>query len=209
MYIVFIGPPGAGKGTQAKGLASAFGVAHLSTGDMLRAAMKNHTDIGRRVEPYMTGGQFVPDEAILELIVEHLASPQCEKGYMLDGFPRKIVQAEAFDELSFHRGTPLDAVVELHVPEEELLDRLSHRGRVDDTPKIIRQRLIDYHEETEPLLEYYGRKGLLKTVDGSGSVDEVQSRIRALLEPYHKQASTRLTKDVGRSKDVSPGTTSR
>jgi len=203
MHIVFIGPPGAGKGTQAKCLAGALGIAHLSTGDMLRAAMKNRTDLGRRVEPFMTGGQFVPDGIILELIGEYLDDPQCEAGYILDGFPRTIAQAKAFDELSFNRGIPLDVAVELFVPEEELLDRLANRGRVDDTTKIIRQRMIDYHLETEPLLDYYARKGLLKTVEGSESVDEVQSRIRALLEPYHKLASTR------RSRDVSPGTTGR
>ena len=182
MRIVFIGPPGAGKGTQAERLTDTFGIAHLSTGDMLRAARDAQTDVGRQAEEYMSAGQLVPDDVILAIIREQLAQPDCKKGYLLDGFPRTIAQAEALDQMLAGQGTPLDVVLELQVPEEELFERLAGRGRADDKPEVIRQRLVAYRQQTEPLLEHYGKSGLLKSIDGVGTVDEIFDRAKAVLD---------------------------
>lgn len=183
MRLVFIGPPGAGKGTQAERMIDAYGLAHLSTGDMLRAARDAQTDVGREAEKYMSAGQLVPDEIIVAIIRERLAEPDCQGGYLLDGFPRTIAQAEALDKMLAEQGTPLDAVLELQVPEEQLFERLAGRGRADDQPDVIRQRLVAYRQQTEPLLEYYGQRGLLQTVDGLGSIEEIFGRVRAVLDP--------------------------
>ncbi len=183
MRIVFIGPPGAGKGTQAERLVQTYQIAHLSTGDMLRAARTAQTEVGRKADQYMSGGQLVPDEIILRIIAERLEQPECRAGYLLDGFPRTIAQAEALDGMLAGQNTPLDMVLELRVSEEELFRRLAGRGRADDQPEVIRQRLLAYRRQTEPLLEYYGKAGLLKSVDGVGSVDEIFQRIRAVLDP--------------------------
>jgi len=183
MRIVFIGPPGAGKGTQAEKIVAAYGLAHLSTGDMLRAARDARTELGLKADQYMSRGQLVPDQVIIDLIHERLQRPDCRGGYLLDGFPRTIAQAEALDHLLAGRNTPLDVVLELQVPGEELFRRLAGRGRADDTPEVIRQRLVAYNQQTEPLLDYYGRRGLLQTIDGLGTVDEIFARIRAALNP--------------------------
>ena len=183
MRIVFIGPPGAGKGTQAERLVARYELAHLSTGDMLRAARDAQTEVGRKADQYMSKGELVPDEIILEIIAERLVEPDCQAGYLLDGFPRTIAQAEALDRMLAERNTPLDVVLEIQVPEEELFQRLAGRGRADDKPEVIRQRLVAYRQQTEPLLDYYGKAGLLKSVDGLGSVDEIFDRIKAVLDP--------------------------
>jgi len=182
MRIVFIGPPGAGKGTQAERMIERYRLAHLSTGDMLRAARDAQTDVGRKADEYMSAGRLVPDDIIVEIIAERLAEPDCRAGYLLDGFPRTIAQAEALDAMLADKGTPLDVVLELRVPEEELFRRLAGRGRADDKPEVIRQRLVAYREQTEPLLEYYGKAGLLKSVDGLGTVEEIFERIAAVLD---------------------------
>jgi adenylate kinase len=183
MRIVFIGPPGAGKGTQAERLIQTYQLAHLSTGDMLRAARDAQTEVGRKAEGYMSRGELVPDGLIVEIIGQRLEAPDCEKGYLLDGFPRTIAQAQALDQMLQAKQTPLDVVLEIRVPEEELFQRLAGRGRADDKPEVIRQRLVAYRNQTEPLLEYYGKSGLLRTVDGLGTVDEVFHRIRQVLDP--------------------------
>ncbi|MGQ9576140.1 MAG: adenylate kinase [Thermoguttaceae bacterium] len=182
MRIVFIGPPGAGKGTQAERIVKTYQIAHLSTGDMLRAARDAKTEIGLKAEQYMACGQLVPDDLILAMISQRLEQPDCRSGYLLDGFPRTIAQAEALDAMLARKGTPLDAVLEVDVPEEELFRRLSGRGRTDDRPEVVRQRLVAYQQQTAPLLDYYGRRGLLRKIDGLGSIDEIFARVQAVLD---------------------------
>lgn len=181
MRMVFIGPPGAGKGTQAERLIAAQKMAHLSTGDMLRAARDAKTPLGLKANEYMSAGALVPDAIIIDLIAERLKQPDCKGGYLLDGFPRTIAQAEALDAMLAAAGTPLDVVLELAVPEDELFRRLAGRGRADDNPEVIRQRLVAYRNQTAPLLDYYRGKGLLKSVDGMGTVEEIYVRIEAAL----------------------------
>lgn len=182
MRIVFIGPPGAGKGTQAERIVRRYKLAHLSTGDMLRAARDAKTEVGRKAEAYMSAGQLVPDEIILAIIGQRLGEADCREGYLLDGFPRTMAQAEALDKLLQKSQTPLSAVLELQVPEEELFRRLAGRGRADDKPEVIRERLVAYRRQTQPLTEYYGKSGLLETIEGLGTVDRIFDRIKVLLD---------------------------
>jgi adenylate kinase len=188
MRIVFIGPPGAGKGTQAVKIIAKYKPVHLSTGDMLRAARAAKTEIGLQADQYMSSGQLVPDGVIVGIISDRLKQDDCKAGYLLDGFPRTIAQAEALDQMLAEKKTPLDVVLELRVPDEELFRRLAERavkeGRSDDTPAVIKNRLAVYNEQTSPLLNYYGKKGLLKTVEGLGTVDEIFSRIETILDTY-------------------------
>ena len=183
MRIIFIGPPGAGKGTQAERLVTTYEMAHLSTGDMLRAARDARTEVGLKADQYMSAGELVPDDIIVAIIAERLQQGDCSKGYLLDGFPRTIAQAEALDTMLTERATPLDLVLELQVPEEELFRRLAGRGRADDSPEVIRQRLVAYREQTEPLLQYYSRRDLLQSIDGLGTIDEIFGRAKAVLDP--------------------------
>jgi adenylate kinase len=182
MRIVFIGPPGAGKGTQAERIVAAYRLAHLSTGDMLRAARDAKSETGQKADQYMSRGQLVPDDIIVAIIAQRLTEADCRGGYLLDGFPRTIAQAEALDAMLRSQGTPLDAVLELDVPEDELLRRLAGRGRTDDKPEVISQRLVAYRQQTAPLLEYYSKQGLLKKIDGLGSVEEIFARVKTELD---------------------------
>lgn len=184
MRIVFIGPPGAGKGTQAEKIILKYHPAHLSTGDMLRAARDARTEVGLQAEKYMSGGQLVPDEVIIGIIADRLRESDCQSGYLLDGFPRTIKQAEELDQMLAKMSTPLDVVLELKVPEEELYKRLAGRGRADDQPEVIRERLVAYNNQTSPLLEYYSNQGLLKTVEGLGSVDDIFANIEKVLDQF-------------------------
>jgi len=185
--MVFIGPPGAGKGTQAALVVKTYGLVHLSTGDMLRAARDAKTEVGQLADRYMSAGQLVPDDIILAIVQERLAADDCRRGYLLDGFPRTLAQAEALDRILADAKTPLDVVLELRVPDEELFRRLSGRGRSDDKPEVIRQRLVAYRQQTEPLLDYYQRRSLLKTIDGLGTVEEIFQRIQQVLHPLRSK----------------------
>jgi len=183
MRIVFIGPPGAGKGTQAEKIIAKYKPAHLSTGDMLRAARDAKTEIGLEAEKYMSSGQLVPDDVVIGVIADRLKQDDCKCGYLLDGFPRTIAQAEALDKMLAVAGTPLDVVLELKVPDAELFTRLEKRKRADDTPETIQNRIDVYNNQTSPLLDYYGKRGLLKTIDGLGDIDEIFARIVKVLDP--------------------------
>ncbi|MDD6882666.1 MAG: adenylate kinase [Eubacteriales bacterium] len=206
MKLIFLGPPGAGKGTQATGVSTSLNVPHLSTGDMFRAAIKNETPTGLKAKSYMDKGQLVPDSVVIDMVRERLAMDDCKGGYLLDGFPRTVEQAKALDEIS----TP-DAVINIEVPDEKLMSRLTGRRvcgkcqgtfhitklanektcpvcgadlihRDDDKPETISNRLRVYHEQTAPLIGYYQGNGKLRTVDGDNRPEDVLKAILASLE---------------------------
>lgn len=206
MKLIFLGPPGAGKGTQATGVSTKLNVPHISTGDMFRSAIKNETKTGLEAKSYMDKGQLVPDSVVIDMVRERLAMSDCENGYLLDGFPRTVEQAEALEIIS----SP-DAVVNIAVADEKLLDRLTGRRvcgkcqgtfhiskladekvcpvcggelihRDDDKPETIKKRLQVYHDQTAPLIGYYTGNGKLKTVDGDNRPEEVLKAILASLE---------------------------
>ncbi len=185
MRLVLIGAPGSGKGTQAERLKSALGVPHISTGDLLRAAVKAGTPLGLKARAVMDGGHLVSDDIVLGILEERLAQPDTGNGFILDGYPRNLAQVEALDALLARIGKPLDAVVKLEVPTAEIVGRTEIRfkaeGRADDNPDTVRKRLGIYAEQTAPVAEWYARHGMLKTVDGVGAVDEVSARIQAVL----------------------------
>ncbi|MHB8973207.1 MAG: adenylate kinase [Pirellulaceae bacterium] len=177
MFVVFIGPPGAGKGTQAQRLVELLNIPHVSTGDMLRQAIRQETRLGDQAQGYMQAGKLVPDELVLQIINECLDDPQMKPGCLFDGFPRNVQQAEALDKLLAARGTPLDMVLELQVDSDELVRRMLARKRPDDTPDTISERLLVYLNQTAPVLQYYAQRGLLKIIDGAGTPDDVFGRI--------------------------------
>lgn len=179
MKLILFGPPGAGKGTQAKLLESALGIPQVSTGDMFRAAIKDETPLGLEVKAIMASGKLVGDDVVMKLVAEALAKPEFQKGYILDGFPRTIAQAEGFDAWLASRGEQIDAFVSMEVPDEELISRLVNRGqgREDDSPDKVRIRLQVYKDETAPVMEYYRHKGRFQAVNGLGEIDEIQQRL--------------------------------
>ena len=175
MRLVLVGPPGAGKGTQAVRLAERLDVPHISTGDLFRANLAQQTPLGQEARRYMDAGDLVPDSVTVEMVRERLTHDDAGKGFILDGFPRTLSQAAALSDLLAERGEDLDAVVEFNVPEEELVQRLLGRGRTDDTEDVIRRRQQVYRQETAPLLEHYGDR--LVTVDAVGDVEEITDRV--------------------------------
>jgi adenylate kinase len=172
--IVLLGPPGAGKGTQAEKLAEKLGIPQISTGELFRQNIGDGTKLGLEAKRYLDAGDLVPAELTNQLVDDRLDQPDAAKGFILDGYPRSVAQAEALHEMLERRGTDIDAVIEFRVSEDELFERLKGRGRADDTEDVIRNRMKIYRDETAPLLEYYS--GKLKTVDAVGSVDEVFAR---------------------------------
>ena len=179
LRLIFLGPQGSGKGTQASRLARLMGVPHISTGEMLRQAVADGTELGRKADAIMQAGDLVPDELVVAMVGERLRQPDAQCGYLLDGFPRNVAQAEALDGVL---DTPLDAVVRLDVPHDELMERMLLRakaeGRADDTEEGISRRLEIYWEETAPLSDYYAETGVVvNAVDGSGGIDEVFARV--------------------------------
>lgn len=209
MNLIFLGPPGAGKGTQAKRLIERFKIPQLSTGDILRKAVADGTPLGKQAKALMEAGKLVSDAIVNGIVDECLASDACKNGFLLDGFPRTVPQAEALDAMLARRGCRLDAVILLEVPTEVLFERLAGRRtcpkcqtaygrdvktctndgtelvvRPDDQPDRVRQRLVEYETKTAPLVGYYRPRGVLRPVDGVGTVDDVEKRIlKALKEP--------------------------
>ena len=181
MRMVFLGAPGAGKGTQAQIFAADKGIAHISTGAMLRDAVSQGTELGKKVQPIIESGNLVPDDLMVALIAERIDQEDCVQGYILDGFPRTVVQAEALDKMLKTRGEALTDVVLFEVTEEAVLKRLEGRrsaeARADDNAEVQMERLRIYKQKTAPLIDYYQKSGQLITVNGDADIDEVQKRL--------------------------------
>jgi len=178
--VVLLGPPGAGKGTQARKLSEKLGIPQISTGDLFRENISSGTPLGLEAKRYLDAGDLVPSELTNKLVEERIEQPDAADGFILDGYPRSVAQAQALDEMLENHNTKLDAVLEFSVSEEELFTRLKSRGRADDTEEVIHNRMKVYADETRPLLEYYSRNNL-QTVDAVGGLDEVFARaLRAL-----------------------------
>jgi adenylate kinase len=208
MRLILVGPPGAGKGTQAARLVQIYGIPHISTGDMLRSAVAAGTELGKQAKAFMESGGLVPDSLVIAMVLERIAAPDCAKGFMLDGFPRTRPQAEALGVALRDADVQLDAVVLIEVPDEKLEERIIHRrqdpqtGRIyhllfdppqsedvrarlvhrgDDTPEVYKKRLDKYHAETAPIVPFYEQAGLLRRIEGEGQPEEITTRILAAL----------------------------
>ncbi|WP_428265691.1 adenylate kinase [Haliangium sp.] len=207
MRMILVGPPGAGKGTQASRLVDSYGIPHISSGDMLRSAVKEGTELGTRADGFMKRGELVPDELVIAMVIERIGKPDCGKGFMLDGFPRTRPQAEALDQAMATAGVDLDAVVLIEVPDELIVKRITGRRsdpetgtiyhlefapppaevadrlvqRKDDTEEACTARLSKYHGETAPIVPFYDGRGVLVRVDGVGAPDQVTARIKTAL----------------------------
>jgi adenylate kinase len=189
MNIILLGPPGAGKGTQAQVLVNGHGLVQLSTGDMLRAAVASGSELGQEAKAVMEAGKLMPDDIMVQIISDRIAEPDCTKGFILDGFPRTTAQAEALDDMLGEQGLPLDHVIEISVDDSVLIDRINARvaqtpevdRRDDDNEETLKHRLQVYHEQTAPILPYYESRGMLKKVDGMQPIDEVSKQIEAII----------------------------
>ncbi len=212
MKIIMLGAPGAGKGTQAKRIAEKYSIPHISTGDIFRANIKEGTELGKKAKEYMDQGLLVPDELVVDLVVDRVGQADCKNGYVLDGFPRTIPQAESLDAALAKLGEKMDYAIDVNVPDENIVSRMGGRRacvgcgatyhvvfnptrtegicdvcgeklilRDDDQPETVQKRLNVYHEQTQPLIEYYTKAGILKTVDGTVAMDEVFQAIVQIL----------------------------
>ena len=212
MKIIMLGAPGAGKGTQAKKIAAKYAIPHISTGDIFRANIKNNTELGQKAKTYMDKGELVPDELVVDLIMDRFKEADCANGYVLDGFPRTIPQAEALDKALSANGESVDYAINVEVPDENIINRMSGRRacvgcgatyhiqfnptkvegicdacgeklilRDDDKPETVKNRLSVYHEQTQPLIDYYTKEGILKSVDGTKDLEEVFADTVAIL----------------------------
>lgn len=182
MRIVFIGPPGAGKGTQSARLVAHLGIPHISTGEVLRAAREEGSELGMAVAEYLNDGRLVPDATIMKMVAQRLSQPDCADGWLLDGCPRTISQAETLLESLAEHGEALDLVLELKVDEEELYRRLLLRRRSDDSPETVRGRLRVFLAQTAPVLEFFRERGTLVSIVGTGTPDDVFARIKTALD---------------------------
>jgi len=201
MRLILLGPPGAGKGTQARRLVEQLKIVQLSTGDMLRAAVNAATPVGLRVKDIMARGALVPDDVVVAIVADRIEEPDARRGFILDGFPRTLPQAEAFDRMLAQKELALDAVIELKVDESVLLRRIENRVaemtargeslRPDDNPETLKRRLDAYRAQTAPVAGYYAGKGALKTVDGMAPVEKVSAAIAAILEPDSDMAAAK------------------
>jgi adenylate kinase len=208
MRVILLGPPGSGKGTQAQGLIAKHGIVQLSTGDMLRTAVAAGTPVGLRAKSIMERGELVPDDVVVAIIADRIDQHDAKRGFVLDGFPRTVPQAEALDRLLAERGLKLDAVIELKVDEGILLQRIEKRIadmtargekiRSDDNPEVLKGRLFAYREQTAPLVGYYASKGLLERVDGMAAVDDVSGQISRILAPAKAPPAPRAGRKAGR-----------
>jgi adenylate kinase len=184
--ILLLGPQGSGKGTQAQRISSTYGVPHIATGDMLRAAMAAGTELGSRIKPIYDAGELVPDDLMIELIRERLSQPDAEQGFVLDGFPRTLEQADALDDMLLEIGSPLDVVFDLQIDEPttvvRLLGRAHEEGRSDDTPEAIAKRLELFRDATMPVIEHYRAQGKVVGVHAAGTVNHVFNEIQEALE---------------------------
>ncbi|MDP4025042.1 adenylate kinase [Methylobacterium sp. NEAU 140] len=200
MRIILLGPPGAGKGTQSERIVQRFGIPQLSTGDMLRAAVKAGTPVGLQAKAVMESGGLVPDAIVVGIVADRIDEPDAKRGFILDGFPRTVAQAEALGEMLAGKGLDLSTVVELKVDEDALLGRIAKRAadaqargetvRKDDTPEVFKQRLEAYRAQTAPLSAYYDKLGMLRTVDGMKPIDAVTADLMAVLEPHEERAAS-------------------
>jgi len=201
MRLILLGPPGAGKGTQALRLVEKHGIVQLSTGDMLRAAVAAGTPVGLRAKSIMERGELVPDEVVVAIIADRIDQPDAKRGFVLDGFPRTVPQAEALERLLGERGLALDGVIQLKVDERILLQRIENRIRemtargeklrADDNPEVLKGRLEAYRAQTAPLVDHYQAKGLLKAVDGMAAIDAVTAAINGILSPAARKPKAR------------------
>lgn len=193
MRLVLIGSPGSGKGTQAERLKVKLGVPHISTGDLLRSAVKAGTPLGRKAKTVMEAGHLVSDDIMLGILEERLAASDVVNGFILDGYPRTLPQADSLETLLTRLSQPLDAVVELKVPSERIIERTRKRfeaeGRADDEPETVRKRLEVFADQTAPVVDFYRQRGQLREVDGVGSIEDVYDRILAVL-PLSRDSAT-------------------
>jgi adenylate kinase len=207
MRLILLGPPGCGKGTQAQRLMQKYGIAQLSTGDMLRAAVKAETPVGLKARDLMARGELVPDDMVVSIVADRIEQPDAKKGFILDGFPRTVPQAEALDRMLKQKGLALDAAIELKVDEGVLCDRIENRVaemlargeavRQDDNPETLKKRVDAYRAQTAPLVSYYSDHGTLRTVDGMAPIPQVSADIDRILGEARVPAATQPEKAGG------------